>query len=395
MATTASASPPRYSLTTTLIGSGSQAAVKVAKDDQNGAPVAAKVFRGSNLGKEEASILRRCAGHENVIAFRGYKVWVDSDGSPCSAIFMELAPGGDLFDRLISGGAVPEDVARPFFAQLVSAVDFCHARGVAHRDIKLENVLLDGSGRIKLSDFGLAGVFRLKPDGPERLLVDRCGSRPYVAPELVVDRTSPYAGPPVDVWGAAVCLFSMLANFFPFEVACARQDPRFTKVTAAQAAGVSTCSTLFSLARRECHFSAEGVDLLDKLLVVDPAKRLSVAKIGDHPWVRGTTSNPPQAPRQLPTSEAHGCGAGAGVDLQLEDESAASVYRSLRPACAALPPVTRAKAFRTWSELQEQGIASGQDGVAAPWLKPTVHSLAAPARSSGSWLEAMPVDFGD
>lgn len=210
---------------------------------------------------------------------------------------------------------MPEQAARHFFHQLVHAVAHCHARGVAHRDIKLENVLIDLEGHIKLTDFGLAGVFRIQEGGAERLLSDRCGSKAYVAPELIADRSSPYVGPPVDVWACGVCLFAMLANFFPFDVACARRDWRVPHVQLAQAAGGSTVRTLYELASRPCDFSAEVTALLDSMLALDPARRATLADVLASPWLAASPAGTPYATPQPSDGAAPADGAAADASV--------------------------------------------------------------------------------
>jgi len=100
-------------------------------------------------------------------------------------IFMECASGGELFDQVIDRApqAMPEDVAHGFFVQLLAGVAHCHARGVAHRDLKLENVLLSKAGQVKVIDFGLSHVYQRDANGqldrstPLKRLV---GSKSYV-----------------------------------------------------------------------------------------------------------------------------------------------------------------------------------------------------------------------
>ena len=101
-----------------------------------------------------------------------------------------------------------EDRSRSLFRDLVSAVDYLHNKGIVHRDLKLENCLLDEEGRLKLIDFGLANYNR----GP---LTTACGSPDYAAPELM-SSSKTYLGPPVDVWAMGVMLFCMISGEFPF-----------------------------------------------------------------------------------------------------------------------------------------------------------------------------------
>lgn len=105
--------------------------------------------------------------------------------------------------------------------------DYIHREGVCHRDLKPENIMLDAAGVLKISDFGLCSVYKLKESGKTRLLSERCGSLPYIAPEACISRlspvhevstafklagNSPYKAEPIDVWGIGVILFTMLVG---------------------------------------------------------------------------------------------------------------------------------------------------------------------------------------
>merc|ERR1719473_1903460 len=137
-------------------------------------------------------------------------------------IYMECASGGELFDQLTTaGGSLGEERSRGYMQQMVKAIAFCHTHGVAHRDIKLENVLLNAEGAIKVIDFGLAHVYHTAADGtPDRSvpLHEQCGSKSYAAPEVMAASRAAgrgYDGYAADVWSLAVSLFAMLAGFFP------------------------------------------------------------------------------------------------------------------------------------------------------------------------------------
>lgn len=97
--------------------------------------------------------------------------------------------------------------AQKYFTQLISAVEYLHSRGVAHRDLKPENLLLDDKDNLKITDFGLATIYRLH--GRERNLDTRCGTLPYVAPE-VLERQ--YKAEPADIWSCGIILVALLAG---------------------------------------------------------------------------------------------------------------------------------------------------------------------------------------
>ncbi|KAI3814670.1 hypothetical protein L1987_14314 [Smallanthus sonchifolius] len=125
---------------------------------------------------------------------------------------MELVRGGELFSK-IEKGRLREDVARSYFQQLISAVDFCHSRGFYHRDLKPENLLLDEDGNLKVTDFGLTAFSdHLRQDG---LLHTTCGTPAYVAPEVIGKKG--YDGAKADIWSCGVILYVLLAGFLPFQ----------------------------------------------------------------------------------------------------------------------------------------------------------------------------------
>lgn len=146
--------------------------------------------------------------HPNVVTFIGSK-----DAPRYKYIVLELADGGELFDRITPEmGVVNEDVAHFFYWQLITAMDYIHSKGVTHRDVKPENILLDTFGNIKITDFGLATVFRHK--GKDRPLDKKCGTPPYVAPEVYSGPT--YQGTLCDLWSCGIVLVAMLVGVLPW-----------------------------------------------------------------------------------------------------------------------------------------------------------------------------------
>lgn len=144
---------------------------------------------------------------------------------------LELAEGGDLFDKIEADEGVGEDVAHVYFTQLVSAIAWCHYKGVAHRDVKPENMLLSGQGELKLADFGLATQF-LVPGvvggGKRKRCGMVCGSPPYIAPEILEigkgnlkrrqgEEKLGYDPQVADVWSCAIVLFVLLAGNTPWD----------------------------------------------------------------------------------------------------------------------------------------------------------------------------------
>ena len=163
----------------------------------------------------EISLHKHIGLHKNIIEFYDH-----GDDPSWKWIAMELAEGGDLFDKIEADAGIAQDIAHVYFTQLVSAIGFMHSRGVAHRDIKPENILLSADGDLKLADFGMATLFEYR--GKRKLATTLCGSPPYVAPEVLSCSTQSgtkgigYAADMADVWSCGVVLFVLLAGNTPW-----------------------------------------------------------------------------------------------------------------------------------------------------------------------------------
>lgn len=199
-----------------LLGCGTLAKVYYARSVVDGGGVAIKAVDKSNIVNasmetlimREVSAMRRLS-HPNIVKL--HEVMATK-----SKIYlvMEHAKGGELFSRIFRQGPLKESVAHRYFQQLVSALHFCHSNGVAHRDVKLENLLLDQDGNLKVSDFGLSALTEQLKDG---LLHTACGTPAYTAPEVI--RQKGYDGTRADAWSCGVILFVLPAGFLPFDEA--------------------------------------------------------------------------------------------------------------------------------------------------------------------------------
>lgn len=251
-----------YHVTKTL-GIGAFGKVKLAIHLATGMKVAIKILDKRKIKRDigdkiqrEINILEICK-HPNVI--RLFEV-IDTP----SDIFMvmEYVPNGELFDYIVSRGRLPPDDARRFFQQVISGVEYLHFKRVVHRDLKPENLLLDNDNNIKIADFGLSNV---TVDGD--FLKTSCGSPNYAAPEVISGNL--YAGPEVDVWSCGVILYALLCGTLPFDDESI--PSLFRKIK----------SGMYSL---PSHLSQLSRDLILKMLVVDPMKRIKLEEIRNHGW---------------------------------------------------------------------------------------------------------------
>ena len=204
----------------------------------------------------EISILKMLR-HPNVV-----KLLETFDTDKHHLIVMELCPGGDLLNYVRKRRKLNEKYAKFVFKQIMEGLAYLHDNGVVHRDIKLDNILLDGHGNIKIADFG---VSRKVIDN--EILFEQCGTPAYIAPEIV--RELGYKGYPVDIWSAGVCLYAMLYGNVPFK---ANQMGDLNKMI------------LDATIEYKDTVSEEARDLMQRMLQKNPNKRLTALESLNHKW---------------------------------------------------------------------------------------------------------------
>ncbi|XP_057423513.1 CBL-interacting serine/threonine-protein kinase 25-like [Lotus japonicus] len=249
-----------------VLGKGTFAKVYFAKEITSGEGVAIKVMSKARIKKEgmmdqikrEISIMR-LVRHPNIVNLK------EVMATKTKIFFiMEYIRGGELFAK-VAKGKLKEDLARRYFQQLISAVDYCHSRGVSHRDLKPENLLLDENENLKVSDFGLSALpEQLRQDG---LLHTQCGTPAYVAPEVL--RKKGYDGFKTDTWSCGVILYALLAGCLPFQHE--NLMTMYNKVLRAE----------FQFPP---WFSPESKKLISKILVADPNRRITISSIMRVSW---------------------------------------------------------------------------------------------------------------
>ena len=185
---------------------------------------------------------------------------------------MELASGGELFSKVADEGRLPENLARKYFASVLAGAAHCHRHGVAHRDLKLENLMLDASGeRVMITDFGFAKNFW--QSAPKTCL----GTAAYVAPEVL--QLEPYDGSKVDAWACGVILFAMLAGDYPFGVGNGKGVG--SKGDKALFRRLSQGWRAIDFPK---HLSKQSIACMKRLLGADPYARASCEDALDDPW---------------------------------------------------------------------------------------------------------------
>ncbi|XP_022144438.1 SNF1-related protein kinase catalytic subunit alpha KIN10-like [Momordica charantia] len=252
-----------YKLGRTL-GIGATGKVKIAQHKLTGHKVAIKILNRHKIAKmgledkvrREIKIMKLFM-HPHIVQL--YEV---IETPTDTYVVMEYVKNGELFDYIVEKGRLKEDEARRLFQQVISGVEHCHRNMIVHRDLKPENVLLDSELNVKIADFGFSNVMY---DG--HFLKTSCGSPNYAAPEVISGKL--YPGPEVDIWSCGVILYALLCGFLPFD------DENIPILRYKIKNGV------YNLPR---HLSTEAKDLIARILVVDPLRRITIPQIRQHPW---------------------------------------------------------------------------------------------------------------
>ncbi|KAE8680017.1 Serine/threonine-protein kinase SRK2E [Hibiscus syriacus] len=272
------------------IGSGNFGVARLMRDKHKDELVAVKyIERGDKI---DENVQREIINHRSL----GIRISSGSkrlvDGSIVKvvltpthlAIVMEYAARGELFERICSAGRFSEDETRIFFQQLISGVSYCHSMQICHRDLKLENTLLDGSTapRFKICNFGYSKVYMLfiffkypylssvLHSQPKSIL----GTPAYIAPEVLLKKE--YDGKIADVWSCGVTIYVMLVGAYPFEDP---DDPKNFHKTIHRIIHVQY------LIPDYVHISLECRHLLSRIFKADTTKRISIPEIKNHEWI--------------------------------------------------------------------------------------------------------------
>ncbi|XP_043595833.1 uncharacterized protein LOC122573486 isoform X4 [Bombus pyrosoma] len=246
------------------LGQGTYGKVQLGINKETGQEVAIKTIKKCKI-ETEADLIRirreiqimSSVQHPNIIHI--YEVFENREKM---VLVMEYAAGGELYDYLSERKVLTEHEARRIFRQIATAVFYCHKHKICHRDLKLENILLDQVGNAKIADFGLSNVF-----DEQRLLNTFCGSPLYASPEIV--KGTPYHGPEVDCWSLGVLLYTLVYGAMPFDG--------------------SNFKRLVKQISQSDYFEPKkpspASPLIKDMLTVCPARRADIERICTHWWV--------------------------------------------------------------------------------------------------------------
>lgn len=249
-----------------VLGKGSFSQVKVGQELATGEVVAVKIIDHAKLNETELECVAtevtvlKLLNHPYIVRYLDH--FADSERT---LIMLEYVAGGNLAQYLKETGKMSEYEVRRLMRQQLEAVAHCHARNIAHRDLKLEHILLDLSRNVKIIDFGLA--CQSPPDEFSTLF---CGSHLYVAPEIL--RKQPYLPQKVDIWSLGIILYVLLFSRFPF----------FSEDRGELARRIA--SGEFRFPRTSHEPSTDAKELVTRMLALDPSMRPTCDELLAHEW---------------------------------------------------------------------------------------------------------------
>ncbi|DBB07731.1 TPA: hypothetical protein ACH3X3_009153 [Trebouxia sp. C0006] len=252
-----------------ILGTGSFGRVSLARHIATGRICAIKALSKANVVKNQQT--EHLRAERDVLTLMNFpfvvQLLTSFHDEECVYFVMEFSCGGEFFRHLKARGRLPEDSARFYAAEVLLTIEYLHRQNIIYRDLKPENLLLDGKGFIKMTDFGFAKVVTNKRT------YTLCGTPDYLAPEIILNKGH---SKPVDWWAFGVLVFEMIAGYPPFF------DEDVTNTYKKIVKGVFAFPS---------YFPATARDLVRKLLQADLSKRIGnlsggVADIKTHPWFR-------------------------------------------------------------------------------------------------------------
>ena len=276
-----------------IIGQGGFAKVNLGLNVLTGRVVAIKSFNktiktkyGDNLNMDkilyEINLMRKL-NHPNIT-----KILETFEDDKFYFIIMEYINGGNLFSYVKKRRKLSEKTAKFLFKQIILGIKHIHSQLIVHRDIKLENILIDMNNNVKICDFGIGII--LTSENQE--LHSHCGTPMYIAPEIILsNKEKGYMGFPVDIWSAGIALYIMLSGKLPFNLDEDQDDiDQYNKKEKEK-----NVKLKYEIVNKEPKYiekiSDEARNLLNGLLSKNPKKRLTCEQILNHPWLSDINNN--------------------------------------------------------------------------------------------------------
>ena len=255
-----------------LLGKGAFGKVNLSLHVLTGRLVAIKSINKTKLINEkqkrkimlETSIMKTLSKSNNVV-----KIFETYETKKHYCIVMEYICAGDLLSYIKKRGKLTEQVAKFIFKQIVLSLQYIHSNNIVHRDIKLDNILIDLDNNIKICDFGVSRIIK-KGD----IILEQCGTPAYIAPEILLN--GGYEGYAVDIWSAGVVLYAMLSGTVPFKGN--NIDELHDLIIKGEYKPIKD-------------ISHEASHLIRCILEVNPKKRINTKDILVHPWLINDDSN--------------------------------------------------------------------------------------------------------
>jgi serine/threonine protein kinase len=249
-----------------LLGKGAFGKVNLSLHVLTGRLVAIKSINKAKLINErqkrkiqiETTIMKTLSKSNNIV-----KIFETYETKKHYCIVMEYICAGDLLSYIKKRGKLTEQVAKFIFKQIILTLQYIHNHNIVHRDIKLDNILIDLDNNIKICDFGVSKIIRNNES-----MIEQCGTPAYIAPEILLNRG--YEGFGVDIWSAGVVLYAMLSGTVPFKGNNIRD--LHDLIIKGEYVPIK-------------EISKEATHLIRCILEVDPKKRISSKDILVHPWL--------------------------------------------------------------------------------------------------------------
>jgi len=291
-----------------VLGEGSYGTVHLATDNLTGNEYAVKVYNKEKLNAEalarvffEADIMKSLP-HKNIV--KVYNVIEEADKV---YIVMKYAKSGDLLEFVRTKKQLSEAEAREIFIQIFEALDYTHNQNVIHRDIKLENILVDENNEIMLADWGFADYWSLG-----KKIKCSWGSLFYAAPEVFLG--TEYTGPEIDVWSLGVVLYAMTCGKLPFS----------------GADNTEIANNIVEGAYKVPNFCSKTLcNLLTSMLRVEPLHRINMNEIRCHPWMLTTASHACRKSMRLSTDETNGIVHGSVLQRENKKSAIGAFFNKL------------------------------------------------------------------